>query len=356
MALVWTLATDTSHDPLPISSSSSSSSFHEVAQAFILATPPKVAQNWFPPEERVTATSIGALANQLGVAVSFYLSPLVVQDNPKNVPLLMFVECLIAVVAFLLILFLFRSEPPSPPSYSAVVESINTSSTVGDMNETDSLISAQQASPRVMLRLLLTNTQYVLLTVSMGITIAMSYSLATLLGQIGDAFSYSSQDAGAFGSTLTLVGLAGIILSGYLADRLKTRHKSLILIAMVGVTFSLLWFTLACQPNNYASLIAACGIYGFFISSILPVIFDLSVELTFPLPELMSSSVLMISAQVFGIILISIFSALPSGRAGTMAGLWALFSLQAILTIVMMKLRVRYRRLEQEAIREAAHS
>jgi len=44
------------------------------AQAFIYQAPPLLASNWFPPTERTTATSIGSLANQLGIAISFLLS------------------------------------------------------------------------------------------------------------------------------------------------------------------------------------------------------------------------------------------------------------------------------------------
>jgi MFS family permease len=36
-----------------------------LAQTFILGVPPKVAANWFGEHERTTATSIGALFNQV---------------------------------------------------------------------------------------------------------------------------------------------------------------------------------------------------------------------------------------------------------------------------------------------------
>ncbi len=44
------------------------------AQSFIYQAPPLLASNWFPPTERTTATSIGSLANQLGIAIGFVLS------------------------------------------------------------------------------------------------------------------------------------------------------------------------------------------------------------------------------------------------------------------------------------------
>jgi len=41
------------------------------AQCFILAVPPSVAMYWFPDRERTTATSIGSLCNQVGMAVRY---------------------------------------------------------------------------------------------------------------------------------------------------------------------------------------------------------------------------------------------------------------------------------------------
>jgi hypothetical protein len=87
----------------------------------------------------VTATSFGALCNQLGIAVGFYIPPAVVRGDGTRLPLLMAVEvrarasrcagrvgsygaraqAAIAAAAGLLILLFFRSEPPTPPSASA---------------------------------------------------------------------------------------------------------------------------------------------------------------------------------------------------------------------------------------------
>ena len=44
-----------------------------VAQTFLLAMPPKIAQDWFGPEERVLATAVGALANQVRLIPSFWV-------------------------------------------------------------------------------------------------------------------------------------------------------------------------------------------------------------------------------------------------------------------------------------------
>lgn len=44
-----------------------------LAQTFTLSAPPLLSANWFPDSERATATSIGVLANQLGITIGRYV-------------------------------------------------------------------------------------------------------------------------------------------------------------------------------------------------------------------------------------------------------------------------------------------
>lgn len=55
------------------------------------------------------------------------------------------------------------------------------------------------------------------------------------------------------------------------------------------------------MPENFSVLAAACSLMGCFMTAILPVGMDLSVEITFPVPEGITASLLMCSAQIFGI-------------------------------------------------------
>lgn len=52
-----------------------------LAQTFILGVPPKVAANWFGEHERATATSIGALCNQVGTSGNVRLTLLARNRN-----------------------------------------------------------------------------------------------------------------------------------------------------------------------------------------------------------------------------------------------------------------------------------
>ncbi|KRT84786.1 membrane transporter, partial [Oryctes borbonicus] len=50
-------------------------------QTFILSLPPQIAAVWFGPNEMSTACAIGIFGTQLGTALSFILSPLIVKNH-----------------------------------------------------------------------------------------------------------------------------------------------------------------------------------------------------------------------------------------------------------------------------------
>ncbi|XP_043223423.1 solute carrier family 49 member 4 homolog [Amphibalanus amphitrite] len=96
-----------------------------------MAAPVYLSSVWFPPGERTTATCVPAVSQELGIALSFVIGPLIVQlpggADPHSDPdatryyimLLMDVETGAAAVLFLAVLLYFPSRPPLPPSASA---------------------------------------------------------------------------------------------------------------------------------------------------------------------------------------------------------------------------------------------
>ena len=51
----------------------------------LLQVPPRLAAVWFPSTEVSTATSIGVLGNQLGIAIGFLVPPLIVKGGVLKV-------------------------------------------------------------------------------------------------------------------------------------------------------------------------------------------------------------------------------------------------------------------------------
>ena len=95
-----------------------------IAQPFIYNAPAKLSANWFGEKERIYATSIGANANLLGVAIGYFVPALFVGDNDtgetakQHVFHLMISVSVLSTLILLPVILTFQDKPPSFPSLS----------------------------------------------------------------------------------------------------------------------------------------------------------------------------------------------------------------------------------------------
>ncbi|KAF5402098.1 Feline leukemia virus subgroup C receptor protein 1 [Paragonimus heterotremus] len=119
-----------------------------IAQVFILGVPAQLAATWFGEKEISTATSIGVLANQLGVAIGFCIPPEVVRvpssslspanstigfqnSTDMNYPIVhkdmmyfLYISAALNTLPILPVLFFFKSEPPTQPTFAQHVRKL----------------------------------------------------------------------------------------------------------------------------------------------------------------------------------------------------------------------------------------
>ncbi|CAH8638005.1 unnamed protein product [Dicrocoelium dendriticum] len=103
-----------------------------IAQVFILGVPAQLASTWFGEKEVSTATSIGVLANQLGVALGFGIPPVIVPaasedpavasneftDIHQRMMYFLYGSAAFSTLPLIPVLIFFRSEPRIAPTYS----------------------------------------------------------------------------------------------------------------------------------------------------------------------------------------------------------------------------------------------
>jgi len=106
----------------------------------VASAPAAVSAAWFPPHERVTATSISQMLNNVGQGVSFLIASLMVEDPPTHhvnittsnnasiattlkvrgqIEHYLLLLSVPAILTFLMAVVYFPSKPPTPPSNSA---------------------------------------------------------------------------------------------------------------------------------------------------------------------------------------------------------------------------------------------
>eukprot|EP00038_Savillea_parva_P009689 m.185205 g.185205 ORF g.185205 m.185205 type:complete len:484 (-) comp16379_c0_seq1:64-1515(-) len=319
------------------------------AQPFALGCTTPLAQAWFGEEERAIANSISSLANPIGIALGSVLVPLVAAsaNATPNAALATLVPALASCIVTVLGM---QAKPPTPPSTSA---------------EDHGLDSFGHA-----LKTLVTSWQYWLLFLSFGIGVGIFNAVATLMSQILVGQGYSEDDAGENSAVLIGAGIVGAALAGILLDYTKW-FLALLKACFLLATGAFALFAMYQQPNSLNEIMGVTAVMGFFCFALLPVALELSVEITYPIPEAASSGFLWMSGQVFGITFTLIMNQLKGtwlihkpiahhtntslgcdgahGPPKTMEGsCWFMVAAAIVATVIAMPLYTRYKRHEVE--------
>ncbi|TPP63007.1 Feline leukemia virus subgroup C receptor protein 1 [Fasciola gigantica] len=389
-----------------------------IAQVFILGAPAELAATWFGDQEISTATSIGVLANQLGVAIGFCIPAMIVPalptgssavnlngSDPLNYPwiailfrahthwdnhhsvfeslkycmmILLYGGAAITTLPLIPVIFAFKAEPPSEPTYAQyvrhknrklskkhavrrkesdcdsldrsfgtdqseasnrTVRSSHVSSVSGEMNQSEDgrSIGLQSGGYKRSLIRVLKNRQFMLLFFSYGINTGVYYALGTLLNYILLDFFPGDAPIGWIGFTMVISGIAGSIIAGIALDRTK-KHKLINSLIYLITLISMAVFTGVLQVKSIALMFVISFVLGFAMTGILPLGFEFAAELTYPESEGLTSGLLNASAQLFGIILTLSTSKLKSVY-GSLAGnlLMTILLLVGFILIVTIK-------------------
>ena len=177
--------------------------------------PPLVSSTWFPPNERTTATAIGALAANFGAAVAFFIGPSMMprtfdssENNDLNVTdkdirlievRLMdyfYVQIGVATFLFLCVAFYFPSKPPLPPSMAALTRKTTQIGYVEGF------------------KMLVGNRSYWLLVFVFAASFGIYFGWTSVLDLAVQPFGISEKTSGWLGTGASLAGIiSGIIIA-----------------------------------------------------------------------------------------------------------------------------------------------
>ncbi|XP_040081992.1 feline leukemia virus subgroup C receptor-related protein 2-like [Oryx dammah] len=308
-----------------------------VAQVFILGMPSRIASVWFRDDEVSTACSIAVLGNQLGIALGFLIPAVSVPniDNPDelayHISIMFYITAGVATLLFILVIIVFKEKPKHPPSRAQCL-SYTLAST--DAPYLSSIIQ------------LFKNFSFVLLVITYGLNAGAFYALCTLLSRMV-IFHYPGEGViiGRIGLTIAVAGMLGTVISSIWLDRTKT-YKETTLVLYIMTLVAMAGYTGTLNLGHLWIVYITAGIIGISITGYLTLGFEFAVELTYPESEGMSSGLLNVSAQVFGIIF-TISQGQIIDNYGTMPGnifLCVFLTLGAVLT-AFIKADLRRQRL-----------
>ena len=294
-----------------------------IAQPFIVFVTTKFANAWFADDQRALANTLALGSSIVGVLLGAISSPLLVaSEDGTSIGLLLVVCVAISLVPALMSGFVRRSTPPTPPSYSVIINDMRTAAAAAAAAESreegdetsqgggggggETFCQGLSTYSRHFVTMF-TSKAFVLLFLSFGLGLGAFNSLATLVEQIVCVRGYTDDDAGYFGGIMILSGIVGSVLAGLFVDATKRLEETAKVCFAMSALANIL-FTLAQLYDNqtwsYATIMLAFALIGFFGLPLLPVCMEMSVECVYPIPEETATGLLFIAGQIFGIAMI----------------------------------------------------
>ncbi|CAD5222428.1 unnamed protein product [Bursaphelenchus xylophilus] len=269
-------------------------------QPFVMYLTTKTAAIWFPNSERVTANTLAALSNSLGVATMYSISPLVVNSNSKvDFMILNGLTSLLTLITLILSFGVTRTAPKTPPSASG-----DGSTDAGDFKKS--------------LKTLITDKNFIILNMAVGSGVGLFNCLFNNLQPTLCSQGYDVTIISLCGSGMIVAGLVGSAITGVIVDRTKRFNEAYKLCLSMTAICTIPMSLFVLRENQPALVMLSIFCFGFFGLATYPVSLELAVECTFPVPEAFSSGCLIFFGQIFGIIYIIATSLLTTAPTDQM--------------------------------------
>jgi MFS family permease len=276
------------------------------AQPFVMNAMTKVASEWFPVNQRATATGITAVAQFVGIIVAMAATKPIAQSylavdaggrlTLDAVQSVLYLYGLISVGAAVLFLILARDRPPTPPCKESELERVGVFEGIRHIFR-----------QRDMIYLLL------IFAVGLGMFNAISTFIDLILASKG--FTAGGNEAGNVGAAMMIAGVFGAGIIPAISDKVRKRRAFFVL-CVVGVLPGLAGLTFF---TGYVPLLISSGVFGFFFMAAAPIGYQYAAELSNPAPESTSQGLIVLSGQLTGTIFIVLMALLGNVGMDTLA-------------------------------------
>lgn len=152
-----------------------------------------------------------------------------------------------------------------------------------------------------------------------------------------------------FGALFIVGGIIGSGIAGVIVEIYKN-YKAVLTAQCILTTIGAVWLLFAMRSLSVLNTSLACFIVGGVSLSSLPVGIDLGVEITHPIPESISSGLLMGSGQIVGVIFTVVVSVwiTNSGNSGVIGGQTLMIIGAAIAIVVSFFIVEDLRRIKEQ--------
>ncbi|XP_057306996.1 feline leukemia virus subgroup C receptor-related protein 2-like [Hydractinia symbiolongicarpus] len=268
-----------------------------ISFGMLLQIPGQLSSVWFPENERSKATSIGVAMNLFGVGIAFLQTTSFVKNSTdqrivqSGFEALFVTQLAFSVVIFLLTIVAYKEKPETSPSHIVNVEELQFTASLKHLSKSKDFLFMSQSYA----------IYYALLVC---FTILLNVMVTTYYPE-----GYERK-IGWMGFTGYVVSICSCVLVGLWLDKFHAHQLvAMFLNGLSAVTWLLFVFLLT-QTKNFISLF----IYFSVVASVAVPNFatgiEQAAEMTYPVPVIISSSVILVLSNLYAFILLLCFGLL----------------------------------------------
>lgn len=278
----------------------------------LISLPTRVASVWFPDNQASTATALCMLGSQFGCALGFVIPQLFLGQAETQEEIasafygLFTATMIVSVVAFLLALVFFDEQPKYAPGIARMKQRQLELSQQADNQDN---MWTEIGSLFKQIGKLLKHQNLIILTLSYSLRYCLGDTIQTLLNQMIKQVWYDDDMlVGHIGFILIASGVPSMAIWGRLLDRFHCyKLLGLLLASLETLALASFGYSLVYLQSRLGLYLSALGFGLFHVGSVIASM-ELAVELTYPAPEMVTSSMMSLSNQIFGTVFIFLFS------------------------------------------------
>ena len=256
-----------------------------LGQPLLLNSPPRIANDWFPPSERDYAMFVATMANVIGNGLGAII-PAYQVEGPWDIPNMLLWQAVASTGIVLLTLAFFRtSRPPTPPAADVAAQIAARSSV-----DTQSVLATLEQMGRDAWSAL-QNRTFLLLLATFSLEIGVSWAFLAVVGQMVMPCGYDYEVVGAASAALLFAGVLGsavVAVALAYSKNYVVMQKGVVVLASAACV----WCLGANKPGDQGNVIASWLVFGALSTPLIPITLEHAAEVTYPVPADVSAGLL----------------------------------------------------------------
>ena len=268
--------------------------FAGLFQPALLNSPGKIAANWFREDIRTVICTICCLSITIGAFVGYLWNLMFIKENcskddfKEQVFNYLLSEFILNILFCAPSFFITKEKPDIPPSPS----------------QEDSKIKVPTLLES--LKLLFKNFRFICLFISYLLVVGYFDIMSTIINSLLDLYSITGKQSSIIYAIGSIFGMIGSLIISYILDKYKKFKLIMILLSVTGVIFQAL-FTFLLELSEKKDLnVYAIGLIMYSLTNISIVSFytigmNYACEITYPVGESISDSIMASTPQIVSI-------------------------------------------------------